>query len=140
MANFRISTNDGRFLTLLANNGPVTAEADNPGALNQIWNIPNFANNNSTVQNLGYAAPMPFAVLVPPAGVSGGQAPLAWNFVGVGGNNFIQEVGTNLTWRVGVGNGGMVALTPANFVDPAQQLAVAQVVRQHYGDIIEESW
>ncbi|KAF9236011.1 hypothetical protein BU15DRAFT_64375 [Melanogaster broomeanus] len=86
MANYRLSTNDGRFLTLLTNDGPVTAEANNPGALNQIWSIPNFANHNSTVQNLGFAPPMPFAISAP-AGVAGGQAPLAWNFVAAGGNN-----------------------------------------------------
>jgi len=126
MANYRLSTNDGRFLTLLTNDGPVTAEANNPGALNQIWSIPNFANHNSTVQNLGFAPPMPFAISAP-AGVAGGQAPLAWNFVAAGGNNFIQEVGTNLTWRTGAGNGGVVTLVPANFVDPAQQLGATQV-------------
>ncbi|KIJ09372.1 hypothetical protein PAXINDRAFT_17529 [Paxillus involutus ATCC 200175] len=121
--NFRIAAGGGRFLTLLAQDGPVTAQADNPGALNQIWNIPGFAGNNSPIQNLGYQAPGPFANPIAGA-VVGDIPPTAWNFIVAGGNNFIQQVGANLTWTVGPGPGGAVALLPANFADPTQQLGI----------------
>ncbi|KAF8839171.1 hypothetical protein BDN67DRAFT_970483 [Paxillus ammoniavirescens] len=121
--NYRIATSDGRFLTLLTVGGPVTAQADNPGALNQIWNIPNYAAHNSTVQNLGYQVPMPFAT-ANAAAVVGNQAPIAWNFVDAGGNNYLQQVGTTLTWRAAAGVGGAVTLVQANLTDPAQQLAI----------------
>ncbi|KIK76948.1 hypothetical protein PAXRUDRAFT_835163 [Paxillus rubicundulus Ve08.2h10] len=95
----KIRTNDGRFLTLLTEDGPVTAEADNPGALNQIWDIPNISGIDSTMQNLGYQNPEPYAGLgADGATIVGGQQPIEWNFISAGGHSFIQQVGSDLTW------------------------------------------
>ncbi|KIK80998.1 hypothetical protein PAXRUDRAFT_833170 [Paxillus rubicundulus Ve08.2h10] len=121
--NYRIATGDGRFLTLLTVGGPVTAQVDNPAALNQIWNIPTYDGHNSTVQNLGFQVPMPFAAADGPA-IIGNIAPIAWNFVDAGGNNYLQQVATGLTWRAAPGNGGVVTLVAANLADPAQQMAI----------------
>ncbi|KAF9236010.1 hypothetical protein BU15DRAFT_77417 [Melanogaster broomeanus] len=118
----RIMTSDGRYLTLLTKEGPVTAEADNL-AFNQIWDIPTLASAYSTIQNLGYATPKPFANLGAD-GIIGGQVPLAWTIVSSGGNIFIQQVGSDLTWTVEPEISSTVTLTAASFTDPAQQLVL----------------
>ncbi|KAF9236008.1 hypothetical protein BU15DRAFT_77415 [Melanogaster broomeanus] len=119
----RIRTGDGRFLTLLTKEGVVTAEADNPGALNQIWYIPDIGKINSTMQNLGYRDPKPVAVLgADGTTIVGGQQSIEWNFILTGGHSFIQQVGTHSTWAIARGIGAAVKLAPTSLEDPAQQL------------------
>ncbi|KIK76946.1 hypothetical protein PAXRUDRAFT_835162 [Paxillus rubicundulus Ve08.2h10] len=118
----RIMTSDGRFLTLLTKEGPVTAEADNL-AFNQIWDIPTLTSTYSTIQNTGYATPRPF-VNHGVDGIIGGQAPLAWTIISSGGNIFIQQVGSNLTWTIAPGIGNAVEFAPEDLTDTAQQLAL----------------
>ncbi|KIJ09376.1 hypothetical protein PAXINDRAFT_102260 [Paxillus involutus ATCC 200175] len=140
----RIKTDDGRFLTLVTEDGPVTAEADNPGALNQIWNIPGISGIQSTMQNLGYIHPEPYAGLgADDTTIVGGQEPIEWNFISAGGHSFIQNFGS-LTWTIEPGIGstvrdyphgfqapndsilsdGQVKLAAESLTDPAQQLAL----------------
>ncbi|KAF8839174.1 hypothetical protein BDN67DRAFT_1070259 [Paxillus ammoniavirescens] len=140
----RIMTDDGRYLTLLTEGGPVTAEADNPGALNQIWNIPGISEIHSTIQNLGYRHPEPYAGLgADGITIVGGQELIEWNLISAGGHSFIQQVGSNRTWSSttpGVGSvvrdyphdlrtpndpilsDGQVKLAAESLDDPAQQL------------------
>ncbi|KAF9236009.1 hypothetical protein BU15DRAFT_77416 [Melanogaster broomeanus] len=122
----RIRTGDGRFLTLLTGDGLVTAEADNPDALNQIWNISDLHGEDSIIQNIGYPRPQPFAVLdAAGSRVVGGQPSIDWNVVSADGSNFtIQKAGSDLTWTIAPGIGGEVTLAPESLTDPAQQLAL----------------
>ncbi|KIJ09377.1 hypothetical protein PAXINDRAFT_102261 [Paxillus involutus ATCC 200175] len=120
----RIMTSDGRFLTLLTKEGPVTAEADNL-AFNQIWDIPTLSSPYSTIQNLGYATPKPYAGLdADGITIVGGQVPLAWNIISSGGNTFIQKVGSNLAWTIESGIGSTVELAAQSLTDPTQQLTL----------------
>ncbi|KIK76949.1 hypothetical protein PAXRUDRAFT_835165 [Paxillus rubicundulus Ve08.2h10] len=122
----KIGTSDGRFLTLLTGGGPVTAEADNPGALNQIWGIPDLNGEDSTIQNLGYPRPQPFAVLDPAGStVVGGHPSIDWKINSEDGSNFnIHKVGSDLTWTIAPGVGSIVTLSAENLTDPAQQLVL----------------
>ncbi|KAF9239632.1 HAD-like domain-containing protein [Melanogaster broomeanus] len=116
----RIRTGDGRFLTLLTKEGVVTAEADNPGALNQIWYIPDIGKINSTMPNLGYRDPKPVAVLgADGTTIVGDQQSIEWNFILTGGHSPIQQVGTHSTWAIARGIGAAVKLAPTSLEDPA---------------------
>ncbi|KIJ09375.1 hypothetical protein PAXINDRAFT_172504 [Paxillus involutus ATCC 200175] len=123
----KIRTSDGRFLTLLTGGGPVIAEADNPGALNQIWDIPGLDVEESTIQNLGYPRPQPFAVLDGTGStVVGGQPSIDWKIISEDGSNFNirNKVSSDLTWTIAPGIGGKVTLAATNLTDPAQQLVL----------------
>ncbi|KAG1877914.1 hypothetical protein DFJ58DRAFT_740513 [Suillus subalutaceus] len=118
----KIKTSSGKYLTLLSQNGTVTA-ATATGATNQTWNFQP-SGNNWTITNTGYnLTTYAYSNGQSAASVSGNTLSTEWALVPNSGVYSIQ-LGSNSSNAWAVGSNDQVTLTGTQLQSVAQQFNV----------------